>query len=145
MVVLVKHDMGCPMLGRPHDDAAKRVYDTYHLHRTADRYGAVGKWFAAALNDGSTDGVLYDSRKAAILHQHHDEMYYTYVQVTHSNMTLCNAASLLTVARRMYDAGLRITDPDDSRREPIKRLTVEDQNAFVTKGIATGLEWPSRN
>ena len=71
MTVLVKHDRTCPKKGRGHDDAAKRIYDTYHLHRTADQFGALGKWFAAALNDGTTDGQIYDSRKDAILHQHH--------------------------------------------------------------------------
>lgn len=145
MVVLVKHDMGCPSRGMPHSDAAKKLYDTYHLHRAADLYNSIGQWFAAALNDGSTDGVLYPSRKSAILHQHHEEMYYTYIQITPANMTVCNAESLLSVARRMYDAGLRITDPDDSRREPIKRLTNEDQNAFVRHGLVTGLKWPKQN
>ena len=133
------------MLGRPHSDAAKKVYDTYHLHRSADLYGAIGKWFAAALIDGSTDGVLYDSRKAAILHQHHNEMYYTYIQITPANITVCNAEVMLKVARKLYDKGMRITDPDDARREPIKRVATEDQMAFAEHGIVTGLEWPNQN
>lgn len=145
MTVLVRHDAGCPVKGMGHTDAAKRIFDTYHLHRTADLYGSIGKWFAAALIDGSTDGVLYESRKDAITHQHHNEMYYTYLQITPANITVCNAEVMLTVARKLYDKGMRMTDPDDMRREPIKRLTNEDQNAFAMRGLVTGLEYPPKN
>lgn len=146
MTVLVKHDAGCPAKGMGHDDAAQRIYDTYHLHRTADLFGAQGKWFAAALNDGTTDGQLYDNKAAAIAHQHHNENYYTFIQITPANMSVCSAAAMLAIARRLYDAGLRMTDPGVARREPIKRLSTEDQMAFVTRGIATGLDWsPTQN
>jgi hypothetical protein len=143
MTVLVKHDRGCPMAGMGHSDAAMRVYDTYHLHRTADLYGAIGKWFASALNDGTSDGILYDSKSQAISHQHHNEIYYTYIQVTYANMTVCSAEVMLSVARRLYDAGMRITDPDNARREPIKRTSIEDQNAFAYKGLVSGLKFPA--
>lgn len=146
MAVLVKHDGGCPTKGLGHSDAAQRIYDAYHLHRTADIYGAIGKWIACALNDGRSDGVAYASRKEAILHQHHNEMYYTYLQITPANLTVCAAETMLSIARRMYDAGLRITDPVDARREPIKRVSAEDENAFAQHGLVTGLTWPqSRN
>jgi hypothetical protein len=141
MTVLVKHDAGCPLVGFGHSEAAKRIYDTYHLHRSADIHGAIGNWFAAALADGTTDNILYPSKSAAIIHQHHNEMYYTYIQITPANMSICSAEAMLTVARKLYDAGFRITDPDDMRREPIKRITREDQNAFAYKGLATNLKW----
>jgi hypothetical protein len=146
MVVLVRHDRGCPFgqKNKPHDDAAKRVYDTYHLHRSADIYGAVGKWFAAALADGTTDGQIYDSKKEAIRHQHHNEQYYTFIQITQAYMTVCSAQVMLDVARRLYDAGLRMTDPDDylGGKEPIKRVAIEDQMAFARHGIVTNIEYP---
>jgi hypothetical protein len=129
--------------GLGHSDAAKRIYDTYHLHRTADLYGAVGKWIACALNDGTSDGTLYPSKKSAILHQHHNEQYYTYIQITPANMTVCSAEVMLTIARKLYDKGFRITDPDDMRREPIKRTALEDQNAFAYQGLVTGLKFPN--
>ena len=142
MTVLVRHDRGCPMVGKGHTDAAQRVFDTYHLHRTADIHGSVGSWFAAALSDGTSDGHIYPSKKSAISHQHHQEMYYTYIQITPANMSVCAAEAMLTVARRMYDAGFRMTDPDDSRREPIIRSAAEDQFAFAYRGLSTGLKWP---
>lgn len=141
MTVLVRHDRGCPFVGMGHSEASKRVNDTYNLHRTADVHGAIGGWFAAALSDGTSDGQLYPSKKSAIRHQHHNEMYYTYIQITPANMTVCAAEAMLTVARKMYDAGFRMTDPDDMRREPIKRSTVEDQMAFAYRGLATNLKW----
>lgn len=141
MTVLVKHDAGCTSRGMGHDDAAKRIYDTYHLHRTADLYGGIGRWFAAALNDGTTDGQLYDSKSDAISHQHHNEQYYTFIQITPANITVCSAAAMLAITRRLYDAGMRMTDPDQARREPIKRVSTEDQMAFVNHGLSTGLDW----
>ena len=145
MTLLVKHDRNCPMIGMGHSEAAKRVYDIYHLHRTADLYGGVGQWFAVALADGTSDNALYPSKKSAILHQHHNEMYYTYIQITPANMTICAAEAMLGIARRLYDAGFRITDPDDARKEPITRSAAEDQFAFAFKGLATNLKWPRQN
>ena len=60
------HDPGCEYARDPahaglpygHEDAARRVADTYMLHRLAGgRLGSVGKVFAVALHDGSSDGV----------------------------------------------------------------------------------------
>jgi hypothetical protein len=126
MTVLVQHDKGCPNVGLGHSDAAKRVYDTYHLHRTADIYGAIGKWFAAALADGTTDNEIYDSKAEAIRFQGHNENFYTFIQITQANMTVCSAEVMLTIARRLYDKGWRITDPGTARRDPIKRMSTED-------------------
>jgi hypothetical protein len=126
MTVLVRHDKGCPNAGLAHSDAAKRVYDTYHLHRTADLYGSLGKWFASALADGTSDNVLYDSKSEAIRHQHHNENYYTYIQVTQANMTVCSAEVMLKIARTLYNKGWRMTDPGTARRDPIKRMSTED-------------------
>lgn len=132
----MKHDISkCPRNGMPdHTDAAKKIYDTYHLHRTADYYNALGKWFACALNDGSTDGVLYDSKSDCIRHQHHNEMYYAFIQITPANMTPCSAEIFLGITRRMYDAGFRMADPDDRKgggHQLITRSSVEDQLAYL--------------
>lgn len=141
MTVIVKHDTGCPNVGSGHSDAAKRVYDTYHLHRTADLYGGLGKWFASALADGSSDGSLYDSKSDAIKHQHHNENYYTFIQISMENLTVCAAEVMLSLARRLYDAGLRMTDPEVAKRDVIKRASQEDQLAMV-RGWPTNLTLP---
>lgn len=121
------------MRGKPHSDAAKRIYDNYHLHRSADYYGSIGKWIACALNDGSSDGEKYDSKSDCIRHQHHNEQFYAYIQITPAMMTVCSAEIFLGVTRRLYDAGIRMADPDhrEGGRQLITRTSVEDQMAYL--------------
>lgn len=132
--------------GREHSDAAKRLSDTYNLHRTAgDTLGitAIGKWFAAALQDGESDGVLYDTRRDCVLHQKHNEQRYTFIKIGPYSMNYCEAEVMLRVARKAYDAGMRLVDPEEKHggRELIKRLTTEDQLALAL-GRATNLVMP---
>lgn len=138
----MSHQMHCPLENRngfgQHSDAAKRVSDTYTLHRLADPYVNIGSWFAAALADGQSDMTLYDSKQAAIRHQHHNENYYTFIQIVPSMMTPCEAEVMLKTARMIYDKGGRITD-GFSKRDLIRRLGWEDQVA-QSKGIVTNLK-----
>jgi hypothetical protein len=135
------HEMRCPVINRTplgdHSDAAKRVNDTYNLHRIADPYGNLGYWIACALADGTSDNTLYESKQHAIRHQHHNENYYTFIQIVPSTMTPCIAEVTLKVARMAYNKGWRMTD-GMSRRDLIKRLGWEDQVA-LSNGIATNL------
>lgn len=130
------HERGCPIENRTsintHSDAAKRITDAYNLHRSADPYGNVGYWFAAALDDGSSqDGyTLYESKPDAIKHQKHNENWYTFIQIVPQNMTECDAEVMLKVARMIYAKGGRISN-GFSRHELIRRLGWEDQNALA--------------
>jgi hypothetical protein len=144
MTVLVAHDPGCGWArpgGGGHTDAAKRVCDTYNLHRAAGAAFGIrsnlNKIFACALADGSSDGDLYDTRQDAIRHQHHNEKWYAYLRVERYLMTICQAESMLRWHREAYEKGLVFTDRDDrlpgtpgltaADVEVIPRLTVEDQ------------------
>ena len=135
--VQVRHDRGCHYARENrggHEDAAGRVADTWNLHLVAGRglgLSNVGRWFAAALADGRGDGVLYDSRADAVRHQHHNEQYYMFLRLVPSEMTVCQAASLLRTHRLAYDAGFRMTDPDarGGGYELIPALTLEDSAA----------------
>jgi hypothetical protein len=135
------HQMRCPIENRTpfgdHSDAAKRIADTFALHRIADPYGNIGYWFAAALIDGRSDGTLYESKPDAIKHQHHNENWYTYIQIVPSSMTACEAEIMLKIARMIYDKGGRMTD-GYSRHDLIKRLGWEDQIA-LSRGITTNV------
>jgi|SRR5271166_930306 len=136
MTVLVAHDHGCEWArpgGGGHSDAAKKVADTYNLHRAAGAAFGVSsnlnKIFAVALADGSSDGDLYDTRHEAIRHQHHNEKWYAYLRVERYLMSTCQAESMLKWHREAYDKGLVFVDRDDARlssHELIPRLTVED-------------------
>ena len=132
----MNHQFRCP-IKTDHSDAAKRVSDIYNLHRIADAYGNIGFWFACALADGQSDMGLYESKQDAIRHQHHNENYYTFIQIVPSSMTPCEAEVMLKTARMIYDAGGRISD-GFSRHDLIKRLGWEDQLAQST-GIAQNL------
>jgi len=128
-----------------HTDPAKRIHDTYSLHRLADPIGNIGRWFAVAIADGTSDRVLYDSRRDAIRHQHHNEHYYAYIQIVPSDMTLCDCEFFLSGVKKMYDARKALMDRDhhSGGLEPITRLAVEDQMAMVN-GRTTNLIIPGR-
>ena len=72
--------------------------------------GKVGRWIAARLSDGSTDGVYYDSRAEAVSHQLHESLC-CYVIITPNGMNPQQAESILKFYRYAYNNGFRITDP----------------------------------
>jgi hypothetical protein len=146
--VLARHDPGCRYGRGQHGDAAKRIADTHNLHRTAGSglgLDNVGKIFACALNDGTSDGVLYPDIKTAIRHQKHNAKWYCYLRVTRDAWTECMAASLLQVHRDADDAGLKFVDRDDPSygAEIIPRLTVEDHYR-MTRALAAKTWIPGR-
>lgn len=146
-----RHDPGCEYAldGAPggHADAARRVADTYMLHRVAGKHLAtVGKVFAVALADGTSDGVLYDTIAAAIRHQRHNAKWYAYLRVGREDMTVCNAASVLKLHRDADEAGLNFTDRHDPKVfgfELIPRLTAEDHQR-MTRALAARSWIPGR-
>lgn len=139
----MEHSSWCRTL--KHSDAAKRIADTFALHRLADPIGNTGRFFAANIGDGKSDNVLYDSRVDAIRHMKHNEMNYVYVQIVPGTMTVCDAEMLLSGMRKTYDARKKMIDRDASNGglEVINRLTVEDQRA-QNAGIPTNLIVPGR-
>lgn len=151
-VAVATHDPGCEYGlesdGRSHSDAARRIADTYMLHRVAGQglgLDNVNKVIACRLDDGTSDGVLYDSKRDAALHQHHNEKYFAYLRIGREGMTVCEAASLLKIHRDAFGAGLNFTDPDDGMfgAEVIPRLAAED-NARMTSALAAGTWIPGR-
>lgn len=138
------HQMWCPLKGTSHSDAAKRIADTYNLHRLAEGHAAIGRWFACSLSEGRSNHTLYDTKLDAVRGQRHNEQWYTFIKVGPQGMNPCEAEVMLKTARRLYDNGMRMTDPDHRSGGPdaIKRLTTEDQLAMAFKGIAQNLRMP---
>lgn len=122
-----------------HSDAAKRISDTYRLHRAAQGHAAIGRYFASALADGTTDGQLYDGKRDAVRHQHHNEQLFIFLAIGPYDLSPCEAEELLAIQRMYYDAGIRWPDPDHARGGPevVQRVTVEDQRSLVAS-IANG-------
>lgn len=140
---MTQHQSWCRQKALGHSDAAKRLADTYNLHRMALDLDAVGKWFAVSLAEGRSDNVLYDSKVDCVRHQHHNESLYAFIKIAPPTMDACEAEVMLRTNRSLYDNGMRMADPDHKHGGPdvIKRLTVEDQLA-QSLGINTGLVMP---
>jgi hypothetical protein len=150
MAVIVQHDEMCPPRNRTtlggHSDAAKRIADEYSLHRTAGGLDNVGQWIACRLSDGSSDHVLYATRREAVRHQKHNEQQFVFLQMRPCGMSVCEAASFLRFARMAYDAGFRLTDPEHRAggRQIIPRLTRED-HARMETALSRRLWIPGRS
>jgi hypothetical protein len=94
-------------------DAARRMSDRINLWVIGQPWDVLkNSWVAFRLNDGGTDGVLYDTREAAIRHQP-DERYAAYFCMRNAlggaNARDCQI--FLDVHRHVYDAGGRFVDP----------------------------------
>lgn len=135
------HEAWCQT--RMHSDAAKKVWETYNMHRLFHSTNGIGKWFACALEDGETDNTLYDRKQDAVRHQKHNESRFTFIRIVPSSMSQCEAEVMLATARNLNKAGMRLADPDrkDGGMDVIKRLTVEDQRAQML-GRNTNLVMP---
>jgi hypothetical protein len=115
-------------------DIGKRVSETISLHILG---GSVGKWAAFRLLDGSSDGIPYDTRRDAIRHQLHESLC-CYVKIPPDGMPSLDAVRFILVNRTIYNAGFRLTDPDDEREaippmtdEEITRILIERGDAIL--------------
>lgn len=107
-------------------DSARRCSDQVQLGVIT---GNVGKWVAIKLADGRSDGVFYDQRADAIEHQIHENLC-CYVKIPPMGMPPQDAEKFMAFNRRMYDAGFRLTDPNDER-QPIMPHTNEEFINFM--------------
>lgn len=74
----------------------------------------VNGWMAFALQDGSTDHVIYPSRQEAIDHQSDGLRYfYLALRTCPTGMPAKDAQLILEAHREARDAGLRWTEPKD--------------------------------
>lgn len=94
-----------------YSDAARRCADIITGHIVL---GNSGRWAAIRLSDGGSDGIPYDTRADAIRFQLH-ETQCAYVKIPIDRMEPQHAEIFLRFNRLAYDAGFRLTDPDDKR------------------------------
>lgn len=107
---------------REPSDAGKRASEAITLHVLA---GKAGCWAAIRLSDGGSDNTAYQTKRDAIRFQLH-EMQCAYVCIPEDGMSPQDADDFLRINRKLYDAGMRITDPDDPRTVVVpqtRRLT----------------------
>jgi hypothetical protein len=133
MSVYQLHDPSCPPRNRTtlggHSDAAKNTAFVYMTHRMALGDSAIGHWIAVRIQDGTSDNVLYQTRREAVRHQGHNEQVCAFLNIRPCDLSVCEAASFLRISRMAHDNGFRLADPEHRAggRSLISRLTIEDQ------------------
>lgn len=96
-------------------DAGKRASDIVNLHLTFGLWEELQrKWLAFKLADGSSDGVLYDSKQDAVRHQIDERLcaYVAFRNLGAGGSTPRDMSIFLQFSRDAYDAGFRLPDPD---------------------------------
>lgn len=101
-------------------DAARRCADAYNFHLTVHGEAAAGKWIAVRLSDGSSDATLYDTKGDAVRHQLHENLC-AYINLLPTKMPVEDALSVLRTHRKLYDGGMRFSDPDKHVHIPMRR------------------------
>lgn len=118
--------------GMPVSDEGKRLTQAVLEARAA---GGEGRWIAARLSDGSTDGNIYDLKQQAIDHQV-DETLCAYLQVPPAAMPPQEATRWIEMHRGMYAAGMRLQDPGGRTAEPLsvdQADLLNRQGAFLNR------------
>lgn len=102
-------------------DAAKRAYDIARSYCAFVNYDTrIRGWIAFRLEDGGSDGTLYDNKRDAIRHQSHEQLcaYFSYRGSPNGFATAKEAAVWLEYHRHIYARGGRTPDPDDAHGGP---------------------------
>jgi hypothetical protein len=112
-------------------DAGKRAFDIVRSYCAFVEYETrVRGWVALRLEDGGSDGTLYDSKIDAIKHQTYEQQcgYFSYRGAPNGFTSAKDAAIWLEYHRQLYSAGGRLVDPDDAHGGPdIIMPTAEEQ------------------
>lgn len=107
---------------RAETDRARRMSDTIRGHIAE---GHSGFWCAVRMSDGGSDGIVYDSRVAAINHQLREDQC-CYVKIPPDDMPPAACAAFLRINRGLYAAGHRLIDPEAPNRELMMPTRLED-------------------
>lgn len=104
------------------DDAARRAYEQVKnvvMHTGYDE--RIRSIVTVRLRDGYCDGVLYESKKAAVRHCKGNEQWFAFLAFRTAPTGFASprdAGVFLEYHRQAYDAGWRLPDPDDARGGP---------------------------
>lgn len=101
--------------GMPVTDEGRRLSDAVQL---AVALGGAGRWVAARLSDGGTDGNIYDTRTDAVRHQLHEDQC-CYVLIPPTGMPPVEASGFIEFNRRRVAAGMKMVDPEQQAPMPL--------------------------
>lgn len=87
---------------------AMRITDRMNMNllNNPDR---VGHWCAFRLDNGNTDGVIYDEKRDCIKYQGNNEAQFLYVMIRPDLYNAYEVQRVLEVTRNAYAAGVRTT------------------------------------
>lgn len=122
-----------PDVAQANRDRARRLSEAVTLALLGQGRGAVGKWVAARLSDGRTDGNVYDRKSDAIRHQLH-ETQCAYVCIPLDGMTERQADTYLRFTEGLYGAGHRLADPDTHAQMPTRREAFAPMLRAIRRG-----------
>lgn len=90
-------------------NAAARMRDAVNLHVVAGNLGVRERhlqWVAINLDDGRSDGEVYETRRDAVRHTHLKSKAWFYVKVGADSMGERESIIVLQQARQAYKAGV---------------------------------------
>lgn len=111
-------------------DAGQRMSDTINNIRMGNDWDNIkDSWMAFALEDGRSDGTVYDTRDDAIrFHRNRAKKYfYCALRSTIHGMSSKEATQILALTRTQAERGRY--NPTTERHDPIMPLTQEGYNA----------------
>lgn len=114
-------------------DRARRLSEAVTLALLGQGRGVVGKWLAARLSDGATDGSIYDRKSDAIRHQLHERQC-AYVCIPPEGMTVRQADTYLRFTEGLYDSGYHLADPDTHMQTPRRREDIAPTLRAIKRG-----------
>jgi hypothetical protein len=136
----MRHDFGCKFAREAdggHSDAAKRLSDTFNTHKAA---GARNGFIAVRLQDATSDMTRYENRSDAVSHQHHNEKWYAFVELSAPSMSVCEAAAMLNFHRQANGFAKPDRDAAGGGLVVIPRLNQEHmRRQFAAMNQALGL------
>lgn len=106
-------------------DAGRRASDIINGHLVANPWDDVRDMFIAIkLEDGSSDGTLYESKADAVRHQTHEQQcaYISFRNLV-GGANPKEMAIYLKFNRDAYKAGMRLVDPDN-QKAPVRDLLI---------------------
>jgi hypothetical protein len=92
------------------------------------------KYLAFRLWDGSSDGILYDTKRDAVRHQAYEQQcaYVCFVNLVDGSNPR-EMETYLAFCEKAYDAGFRLVDPDDVTGGPDIIPTTPRMDDFRTR------------
>lgn len=116
-------------------DAANRMRDAVNLHVVAGTLGVRERhlqWLAIRLEDGRSDGTVYESRRDAVRHTQNKEKGWYYVKVGAQSMSEREAIIVLQMARQAFKRGVIFAE-----EEPVVPMLSELTRPYIPRTLET--------